>query len=63
MATGKGTPGRPIKGKPRQIRWTDEEWDRIGRAAARMAMTRSEYVRRIVDWEIDRLSAGHQRRA
>lgn len=58
MTVRKGTPGRPVKGKPRQIRWTDEEWDGIARAADRMGMTRSEWVRRVVRWEIDRIGTG-----
>lgn len=45
-------PGRPPKGKPRQIRWDDEEWEEIRIAAIRMGMTRSEYIRRIVYWDI-----------
>lgn len=54
MAEGK-PPGRPPKGKPRQIRWEDEEWEDIRLAAERMGMDRSEYVRRLVQWDIDRL--------
>lgn len=48
-------PGRPKKGSPRQIRWDDDEWEEIRIAAERMGMTRSEYIRRVVAWEIDRL--------
>ena len=45
-------PGRPPKGTPRQIRWDDDEWEAIRVAAERMGMTRSEYIRRIVHWDI-----------
>lgn len=51
MAKG-NPPGRPPKGSPRQIRWDDDEWEEIRVAAERMGMTRSEYVRRIVHWDI-----------
>lgn len=51
-------PGRPPKGSPRQIRWDDEEWEEIRRAAERMGMTRSEYIRRVVRWDIDGLRKG-----
>lgn len=46
--------GRPIKGKPRQIRWTDEEWTRLGLAADRMGLSRSEYIRRVLEWDMER---------
>lgn len=51
MGTGK-PPGRPPKGTPRQIRWSDAEWEEIRLAAERMGMTRSEYIRRIIHWDI-----------
>lgn len=55
----KGTPpGRPPKGKPRQVRWEDDEWEDIRLAGERMGMTRSEYIRRIVDWDVQRLKKG-----
>lgn len=57
MAKG-NPPGRPAKGAPRQIRWSDEEWEDIRLAAERMGMTRSEYIRRVVEWDLNRLRKG-----
>lgn len=54
MAKG-NPPGRPPKGTPRQIRWDDDEWEEIRLAAERMGMTRSEYIRRVVNWDLNRL--------
>ena len=51
MAKG-NPPGRPPKGTPRQVRWDDDEWEEIRVAAERMGLTRSEYIRRIVHWEV-----------
>lgn len=51
-------PGRPPKGKPRQIRWDDDEWESIRRAADRLGMSRSDYIRRLVAWDLDRLKKG-----
>lgn len=46
--------GRPPTGKPRQIRWEDDEWEAIRKAAEGLGMTRSDYVRRLVAMDLDR---------
>lgn len=56
MTTG----GRPRKGDVRGVRWSDAEWREVEEAAQRLGLTRSEFIRRVVGWEVDRILAPKQ---
>jgi GIY-YIG catalytic domain len=56
-----GHPGRPPVGPQRNVRWPDERWEPVARAARKVGMSASEFIRQAAEEkaeQVERLEDG-----